>query len=308
MGNFYKLIILFSLIFLVGYTNPATPVSNSPIIVKVGIQLLGIDQLDLYKGSYGMDYHLVFTCSRVCPAFNIEVVNGSNVSVKSEDSTPTRKIYRIKSSLQENFNAKDYPFDSYWLRLEINDQLLDKSKVIFVPDPALTIVDPKVIIHGWQYHFNKEAITVDYVHPLLKTVYSEYIFAIQLQRPMLMGFLKVIFPAIIIILCAFISFIIGPERSINRFGIVSGSLLGSVIFHLNLTSSLPPLGYLTFADTFMLINYLILLFILFENLYVMRLVDHEEKDHAVRIDHGCMFILPLLWIVMQILNAVNFLG
>lgn len=284
-----------------------TPIQASqPNIVKVGVHLISIDQLDLYKGTYAMDLHLVFICQKVCPKFNLEVINGDILSMTEENTAPDMKVYRLKAVLQDNFHSKNYPFDNYWLRLDIKDQLLDASQLKFMVEPKLIFIDPKVVLHGWEFRHNIFASTTNYIHPILNTVYSKYSFMFNIKRPILMGLLKVIFPSMIMILFAFLSFMINDEKIINRFGIVSGALLGSVLFHINLTSSLPPLGYLTFVDAFMLINYLILFMILFENLYVMRVLEENKQHKADEFDKICIFVLPLLWALLQGLNIFYF--
>lgn len=311
MRSCTKLIITLLIIFLnlkvfaVPSSQPTTNAPN-PNIVKVGLHLLGIDQLDLYKGTYAMDAHLIFNCTKVCPKLTPEIMNGAVSSMDVESSTPTQKIYRVKMLLQDNFDAKDYPFDSYWLRVELKDQFLNKDQLIFVADPKLVIIDPGVILHGWQYNFRVKSIADERTHPLLNEVFSKYTFMIELRRPLLMGFLKVIFPAVIIMLFAFISFFVTADKSINRLGIVSGALIGSILFHINLTSSLPPLGYLTFVDMFMIINYLLLFIILFENVYVMRLADSKREKLSIKIDRIGICTLPPLWVLLQIINALLF--
>lgn len=284
-----------------------TPTQQSlPELVKVGVHLISIDQLDLYKGTYAMDLHLVFICQKVCPKFNLEIMNGSIQSIQEENSAPDMKIYRLKALMQDNFHSKNYPFDNYWLRLDIKDEQLTSSQMQFVVEPKLIFIDPKVVLHGWEFRHNIQAITSNYIHPILNTVYSKYSFRFNIKRPVLMGLLKVIFPSLIMILFAFLSFMINDEKIINRFGIVSGALLGSVLFHVNLTSSLPPLGYLTFVDAFMLINYLLLFMILFENLYVMRVLEQDKHHKADEIDKVCILLLPLFWVLMQGVNILYF--
>jgi hypothetical protein len=309
MKNLYR-IIFFILVFFsqVQIAFAITAIAPSPTIVRVGIHLLGIDQLDLYKGSYAMDYHIIFKCDKVCPTFTLEVMNGSMSSISKEKMEPHLQIFRIKTLLQGNFDVKDYPFDSYWLKLELKDQLLDKSKVIFIVDPHFIIIDPQVILHGWEYRLKYHAMTQDYKQPLLGNYFTLYTFAIQIKRPILMGFLKAIFPSVIMILFAFISFFIPVKKVLNRFSIVSGALLGSVLFHLNLTSSLPPLGYLTYADSFMLINYFILFIILIENVYTTRLIEFDRMNSAIKIDYFCIYIIPLVWLLFQIFSAYLFFG
>lgn len=287
----------------------STPANAStPQIIRVGAHLLGIDQLDLYKGTYAMDLYLVFFCQSACPELNLEVINGTIGSITEEKSTPSMKIFRIKALIEDNFHSKNYPFDNYWLRIIVKDKILDINQIKFEVEPSLLFIDQQVILHGWQFRNNIQAQTTVYTHPILHSSFSEYTFMFNIKRPTLAGWLKVIFPSVIMILFAFLSFIINPDKIINRFGIVSGALLGSVLFHINLTSNLPPLGYLTFVDSYMLINYLVLFMMLFENVYVMRIEDQHKTHKAVLVDKVSVIILPFFWLLAQAYNAYYFLS
>jgi hypothetical protein len=278
-----------------------------PIIAKVGIHLLGISDLDL-KGTYNMDFHVIFNCNKICPRFQLELLNGTISSIEEEASTPTAKIYRVTAKLQETFDARRYPFDRYNILLLLKDQLLDKSKLIFLVDPHLIIIDPNVILHGWENTFHIKVLTTTFVHPLTHKAFSEFIFRIQLVRPPLRGFLKNLFPAFIIVFFAFISFFIRPQRAFERFGIVSGTLIGSVLFHINVTSSLPPIGYLTYIDMVMITNYLTIFLVLLENILMMRLSERRQNiPLSTKIDYLSIIAILGLWVFLQAANALYFL-
>lgn len=53
---------------------------------------------------------------------------------------------------------------------------------------------------------------------------------------------------------------ITPKNFAQRIGIGVTTLLAGVAAHLNLTSQLPQIGYLTFADKIMIIAYSIFLY------------------------------------------------
>jgi|688.fasta_scaffold180294_2 hypothetical protein len=282
---------------------------SSPNVVLVGIELMRVSEIELAKSTYVMDVHLSFKCKGVCPKFSIELENGYILSKESESENPSLKVYRIRAHLHENFYAVNYPFETYFLKFIFKDRMLDQRKLVFVADPHQTTVNPLFILQGWKSNLHPSSKVETVYNPLINKHFSVYLFSIDLSRPVLMGLLKFMFPAIIIIFFAFVSFFIKPKKSFERFGIVSGALLGSVLFHLNMTASLPPLGYLTYIDMVMIINYVTLLAILFEDVYLMRLVDNGEPDKlevARKIDSWCIFTIIFGWLIVQIVNAIYF--
>ncbi len=89
---------------------------------------------------------------------------------------------------------------------------------------------------------------------------------------------------------------------------MGSALVGAVLFHLNMTSSIPPVGYLTFADRFSLINYLALFVGLASSVWL--LVEDSRKvadrDRIVartgRISHFFLAFTPALWVSLHLLN------
>ena len=71
-----------------------------------------------------------------------------------------------------------------------------------------------------------------------------------------------------------------------------------------MTSSLPPVGYLTFGDRFMLFNYFALALTLVSTLLALYYVDKKRTVDAVRVHNLALAIVPVVWVGLQ---AFNFL-
>ncbi len=99
-----------------------------------------------------------------------------------------------------------------------------------------------------------------------------------------------------------LSLVLKPNKIIERLTLNAGALTGAVLFHLNMTSSLPPLGYLTFTDRFMIVNYLALAFALVSTLVALVYVDKKQTEKAERVHNIALVIVPSAWIGLQILN------
>ncbi len=67
--------------------------------------------------------------------------------------------------------------------------------------------------------------------------------------------LKTLLPSLIITLSGLLALLVhAPEKAQARTAAVASALVSVVLFHLNMTSSIPPISYLTFADRFSLIS------------------------------------------------------
>jgi hypothetical protein len=99
------------------------------------------------------------------------------------------------------------------------------------------------------------------------------------------------------------SFILEPDKVTTRLAAVSSALLASVMFHVSISSQLPAVTYLTFADKFMVLTYLILLvsFCLSLAVYVIQ-GKPGKQPQALKLHHFTEVIvfagMPVLYVGM----------
>ncbi|HEY8073182.1 MAG TPA: hypothetical protein VIF62_03715, partial [Labilithrix sp.] len=67
-----------------------------------------------------------------------------------------------------------------------------------------------------------------------------------------------------------------PKSASGRLTAATGALMTVVMFHLSATSSLPPLGYLTRLDKFMIATYIVYLINI---LFAVTIVRLDEKKN-----------------------------
>jgi hypothetical protein len=160
-----------------------------------------------------------------------------------------------------------------------------------------------VKIAGWDMDGWKAEV-VDHYYAPYETTFSKYVFSIQIRRSATAAILKTFLPAMVILLMGMLALVLTPDKIIPRLTLTAGALTGAVLFHLNMTASLPPLGYLTFGDRFMLINYISLALVLISTLIALAQVDKKQPARADRIHRLALVAVPLVWVALQ---TVNFL-
>jgi hypothetical protein len=276
------------------------PQSN-PNEVKVGIYVLNIGKLDTASGAYTADFYLSFSSDSPSDPGKFEFFNGRATSVDKSVDDPTDKFYRIQASLVDNLNLTRYPFDRHHLTIEIEDkeqtvntQVYEVSKQDSGLDPAVKLAGGDIT--GWDAHVENH-----YYAPY-DTTFSKYVFDIQIQRSDIAAILKTILPALIIVLVGLLSLFLSPDKIIPRLTLNTGAFTSAVLFHLNMTSSLPPLGYLTLGDRFMIFNYLALTLTLISTLLALYYVDKKRPSAADRVHTLALVLVPVLWIGLELLN------
>ena len=66
----------------------------------------------------------------------------------------------------------------------------------------------------------------------------------------------------------------------ERLALTSSTLVSAILYHLTLTASIPPVGCMTFANKFMLANYVILFAALAVTVRLLLFVNAEEYENA----------------------------
>ncbi|HEY3248326.1 MAG TPA: hypothetical protein VGK88_08575 [bacterium] len=281
--------------------------------VEVGLYLLNLGGLDTGTGTYTMDLYLSFHCDRPCDPSHFEIMNGRVTHSVAVDNKSQQKVFRIQAALVAPINLRDYPFDSHKLSFIIEDgnvaargalgQTIDEQ--IYLVDPTRTAVSPLVQVTGWTVDPHWRAATSDNVYPTFKEIYSRYEFSLRIVRPLLTAVLKVLLPAIFLVIVGLLGLLLAPDKVTQRLTVGTSALVGSVLLHLNLTSTIPPVGYLTFADKFMLINYVPLVLAVAATVWMLWLTDRKQDARAHRVHIISGVVIPVVWIALQGVNLLT---
>jgi hypothetical protein len=288
------------------HLTPATPSQDEdegPTVVNVGIYVLNVGKLDTSTGAFTIDFYLSFSSDEPSEPSNFEFSNGRATYIDKSVDEPTEKFYRIQASLASPLNLSRYPFDSHELTIEIEDKEQTTRSQVYQVSLEDSGLDPAVNIAGWDLKGWKAEVTDHYYEPY-GTSFSRYVFSIEIQRPATAAILKTILPALVIVLVGLLSLMLTPDKIIPRLTLNTGAFTGAVLFHLNMTSSIPPLGYITYGDRFMLVNYLALALALMSTLLALYYVDKKRTAAAEHVYKRALIIVPLVWVGLHVLNFV----
>jgi hypothetical protein len=312
-----RLILLCTLVVL--FTRPGLAVKGAgsnqtpakPEVVKVGIYLIRAGSLDITTGAIDVDFYLDFTCENLCEGnqTKFEVVNGSlKSSVALDPNDKENPTYRVSATVFQEVNLRQYPFDQHQVKIVIESGIDDSRTTVYAVNQATTAIDPKVFILGWQLDHKPSGDILVQHYQAWNLDYTRYEFTTLLTKPALAGWLKGLLPAIIIALGGLFSLFITTKNIGNRVAIITSSLVASVLYHLNFTSRVPPIGYLTYGDIFMIINYFILLISLIVTIWMIRSDAPEKQPLIARVNRIELIAVPALWLVLHILNYLLVIG
>jgi hypothetical protein len=276
-----------------------------PAHVKVGVYVLNVGKLDTSTGSFTIDFYLSLDSDQAVTLDQFEFTNGRATSIDKSVDDPTSKFYRIQAALGDTLNLSRYPFDRHELTVELEDKEQTVNTLVYEASKPDSGLDPAVQLAGWDISGWDARVDQHYYAPW-QTTFSKYVFSIQIQRSDLAAVLKTILPALIIVIVGLLSLMLSPDKIIPRLTLNTGAFTGAVLFHLNMTSSLPPLGYLTLGDRFMIFNYLALSLTLVSTLVALHYVDKKQTAAADRIHRIALISVPIFWVVLEALNFLVF--
>ncbi len=287
----------------------ATTQQGDQLVEKVGWYVLGITDLNVATGSYTMDGYLNFDCNVPCnpPASGdtaFDVMNATGAADVSEQTSDTKggtlHFYRLRVPLGANLDLRDFPFDYHDLSLQIEDKILGVSQLIYQFDPKASGVDEYAVVSGWEVQRTIKGEAIMHNYAIYSEPYSRLIFNVSIYHPWFSSFMKGLFAAIVIVLVGMLSFLMKYDEITERLALVSSTLVGAILYHLTLTSSIPPIGYLTFADEFMYTNYVIIFIALAVTVRLMLHVNADEEDKAKRLHAYTRLLIPGVWIASMV--------
>jgi hypothetical protein len=209
---------------------------------------------------------------------------------------------RIQANLYENLDLHQYPFDSHALLIEVEDQSLTKQNLIYQPDPNYSGIDPSVVVVGWSVVGWSQSV-VDHYYQVYNETYSRYVFSLTLDREPTSA-VAIFIPVLLLTFIALMGTLMyGDVSSVfeNRILLSASLLIAAVLFQFNIDSSLPPLGYLTFADWFMVATYLIMMAGLVSGILVLRYHHRRDAAKVQKIHYYATLLLPILAIIAYVL-------
>ncbi|NWG35794.1 MAG: extracellular solute-binding protein [Chloroflexi bacterium] len=258
-------------------------------VVYAGVDLLGIEQIDIKTSSYKVDFYLWF---RYRPneqdedfkpddfVFTNAEGDWQEVPVREEANADGTflKTYRISGVFKNQFQFHAYPFDHQDLVVEFRNQNANTSLIQYVVDQiGMRYENEEVLlknfrdngafdsIYGWDERHVE--VTQD-VFPTFSTFgspqnfgrkvatnYSLINIKVDVQRSSLQYIIKSLLPLLMTLILAYITFFL-PLGHSERLAVGSTALLTTAFFHLTLADSLPEIGYTVAMEYLFYASYL----------------------------------------------------
>jgi hypothetical protein len=262
--------------------------------------ILNLGKFDVATGSFTADFYLNFQCEENCSPESFEFMNGRATSVDKIIDTPKEKFYRIQATLNSPVDLRKFPFDSQDMMIIIEDKRNTIDVINYVTNDKESGIDPSIIFTGWELD-KWESDAVEHTYDVYDEKYSQYRFHIKIEKIFMNSFIKTFLPILFIILIVLFTFVLDPDKITTRLTMTTAALTASVMFHISISNQIPPVGYMTMADQFMVITYGIILATIVLNVFLLELTERKHADKVEKFHRKTEFsvfiIVPLIYII-----------
>jgi len=277
---------------------------TQPVEVLTGVRLMNVQKVDLTSNSYTLDFYLWFSYDpaqvSLAQVKEFEFLNGApSMTVVYVDEEFGFLEYRVKGDFVKTFDFSRYPFESQDLEVKLEHKNMNTTALVYVADPDSS-KDAGVNVVGWDLTgFNVYATE----HIFSDNAMSNFVFNLQVTRPFFSSLVKNVLPVTIITIIGLLTFLMHPKNFGQRIGLAVSTLMSASAAHLSLLNALPPTGYLTLADRMMIIVYIIFLFNLASSVWIMRLVDGNRMEDAIKFNGNAVKILAALIVTLVVVQV-----
>jgi hypothetical protein len=257
----------------------AAQAPDSPAKVVVGAYINDIQELDFKTNSYAVDLYVWFRWKApdLDPSKTMEFMNRYDPDdhVRAElyakpKEMPDGSLYAIvrnQGRFSTKFQLEDYPFDTQFLTVVMEDTISGEDAQVYVPDPDGSMrLDPEITLPGFRVGKPKMQI-ISNTYPTNfgdlsdpeATAYSRLMLSIPVTRPVMAMSVKTFVPIVLIVVCAGLVFFVRPRYVEGRIGLGITALLTLVALQLTSSAALPDVDYLMMLDKIYLLAYVFII-------------------------------------------------
>lgn len=282
--------------------------SDDPREVGVGIYMINYYDVDITQGYFTADFYLTLKDKIPIDDNSFELMNAAPMRYGTQkqltlledyqdDEGMYVKIYRIVSVFRFTIDLTKYPFDSQQLEIQLESKKESVEQMVYVPLKEEIGIDSNINLAGWLIQKWKSDVSI-HDYPVFNEQYSQFSLTTTVHKNMINAYVRTFSSVMFIIIVCLASFWLGPEKLHIRSKITNVALIVTGMFSKKLTERIPPTGYLTFVDKYMLLTCFILIIYIFVNVYVMHLQNIKNDQRIALMQQ---YTLPALLVVTLLL-------
>ena len=300
-------------------TTTPTISGASPQIVEIGIYPLSINDLDMARNSYFVDFYVWFKWDGdIDPLKTMRFVNmvdewstirdRATHHYETLDDGRKYQIMRVEGRFIQPLDFRRFPFDEQRLDIIIEDEEHSTRKLKYAIDRDSSRLDRQLRIPGWDIGTVQSAIMernydTDFGITDLDTRYSSASFSVVIKRPASVFYWKLMTPLGLVLLAS-ISSLLLPSRQIDaKITLVASGLLTAVFLQRLHLDSLPDISYLVIMDKIYIAAYTVIVICLLRVVYSFIQTQHDDGSISVRYRTLDMVVMACLLAFFVLVTA-----
>ena len=299
------------------YTGP-------PSNYETGVKLIRVDEMDKENGAYKLVFwHWIKINEKNDPTNfvhekpSFHYVNADHVEIDEQHIEPHYFEQKVIGHFHGPMNFENFPFEQLILQIiiepgiqqhdepvqheepehqDIEPEHQDIEQVNFVLDPK-SAIDPQATVPGFSIGEFLLEKSVHVHEGIGQEVFSRVVFSFNIERSSFGSFLTSILPATMITSLALLTFYI-PSNYTPRIYLTAPLLLALVYLHRTVLSEIPSVGYATYFDKMMIIDYSIFVIAITSLAIQMRYnVVHKNPEKESKINKIMFLLIPVIVLI-----------
>lgn len=278
--------------------------STGPQIVHLGTYVVDFSNYNPREGTFDTNFYVSLISDRPVDMSDFEMMNGHATAIGDLTDTPTKKTFRVFSSMDSEPDFHRFPFDEQTLPVIVEPRVMDTDSMVIVIDPNATGLDELAALPGWKIGAT-HAYVINHTYSGEKVPYSRAVFTFDISRDSFSTFLKFFLPVMLIVIVSLASLVM---KETSRLGLNASMLLAAVLIHWRISDAIPLVEYPTFLDYFMMITYATLVMVLLTGIFLIWFKEKQRPDRIDQVNRWSIRIIPALSIALYALLFLTLLN
>ncbi|MEA2716469.1 MAG: hypothetical protein QOI99_786 [Actinomycetota bacterium] len=292
-------------------------------MVKVGLFVENISNLDLQEGSFQADFYLWFVWKGdIDPTKTYELTNALPLQLAAvagsttKDGTPVpdvqpdgnHQVFHVKGRFTSEFKTGNYPLDDANLVISVEDVKYDSSVLVYEFDNGsgmsantkVTAREVRAPTARVTEHFY--ATTFGYEGEPGDVAFSRLDITMKAERPGVALVLQSIFPLVVVVFAAMASLLIespaGEEGGdahwwwlATRLSLAVPAVIAAVALQFTASTGVPREGQVLLIDRIYLLSYAVILAVIAITVVTHRALRKGRPQRTKKVDRWSLFSL-----------------
>jgi hypothetical protein len=305
---------------LPGSLTPASAPDPEAEVVKVGLYGMNSYEVDVASNTfYFSGYMWMRWKGDIDPTATMEFANAVEdwgITVKPLAESPQEMkngdkylIMRIQGRFFQPLDMRNYPLDSQFLSLIVEDSVNDSTKIAYIADTDASGTDVQFVVPGWHLQgLSAQPLIHSYgtdfgTGDASESAYSALRFSIHLDRVRNLFLWKLLLPMLLVLVTNWLALLLAPRLIEVRTAMPATALLTTVFLQQASLDALPQVSSLVLMDYIYVMAYALIVVTFAQIIWDNNRIELGDAASLARIRRGDRISLVIQFAVAAVFLA-----